>query len=121
MGLYDDRDDEINSIDRYQVATGETAVYPDAHTRYTSALVYTALGLAGEAGEIANKVKKLMRDGDTDARRDVIRGELGDVFWYLARLADELDINLSEVALENLRKLNSRAERGTLQGSGDNR
>lgn len=105
----------------YQVATRETAVYPHAETGEPAALSYCALGLVGEAGEVANKVKKLLRDGDTRELRNAARGELGDVLWYLGRLADELGTSLTAVAAENLAKLRDRQVRGVLGGSGDNR
>ena len=85
---------------------------------------YPALGLAGEAGEIANKVKKIMRDDNcilTDEKKEDLIGELGDVLWYLAALATELGIDLGEVAEKNIEKLFSRKERGKLGGSGDAR
>jgi len=87
-------------------------------------LYYPTLGLAGEAGEISNKVKKIMRDDCgvvTDEKREDLIGELGDVMWYLAALATELGIDLDEVAEKNIEKLFSRKERGKLQGSGDDR
>jgi len=103
----------------YQVRTRDTAVYPREH-----ALVYTILGLTNEAGEVAGKLKKLIR-GDKlpegPAWEDVIGDELGDVLWYLARVADELCINLDDIAEKNLQKLESRKARNVLKGSGDNR
>lgn len=105
----------------YQVATRETAVYPHSDTGDPEALSYCALGLVGEAGEVANKVKKILRDGDTAELRTAIRGELGDVLWYAARLADELGVSLTTVAADNLDKLRDRKARGVLGGSGDNR
>ena len=103
----------------YQKAAIETAIYPSNH-----ALPYTALGLAGEAGEIANKVKKIIRDDDgklIPAKREQLISELGDVMWYAAALATELNISLDVIAHENLRKLSLRKEAGTLKGSGDDR
>ena len=85
---------------------------------------YPALGLAGEAGEIANKVKKIMRDNNgiiTDEFRKDIKKELGDVLWYVAACCNELDINMQDVASDNIEKLFSRKERGVIQGSGDER
>lgn len=87
-------------------------------------LVYSTLGLAGEAGEIANKVKKIIRDNDGLVTRDVrtaLRAELGDVLWYVACLAGDLRTDLSTVAQENLDKLAKRAQENKIQGSGDNR
>lgn len=85
---------------------------------------YPALGLVGEAGEIANKVKKVMRDNfgilEEDKRKDLEK-EIGDVLWYLAELSTALDIDLNKVAEDNLAKLFSRKKRGVIKGSGDNR
>lgn len=107
------------NIDSYQVMAVSTAIYPSEH-----GLAYTALGLAGEAGECAEKVKKVLRDNngliDQD-RRAALKKELGDVLWYLANLAQELGYNLSDIAEENVRKLKSRQQRGVLTGDGDNR
>jgi len=101
-------------FDDYQDATEETAIYPE-----DQALEYLALGLNGEAGEVAEKIKKHIRDGK-ELDEDFAK-ELGDVLWYLARLVDELDADMSEVADANLDKLLDRQERDKLQGSGDNR
>ena len=98
-----------------------TAIYPGALERNTEELVYLSLGLAGEAGEVANKVKKLLRDGKDMYSIDAVRQELGDVMWYLTRLADMLGVTLNEVMRLNTWKLQSRADRGKLKGSGDNR
>ncbi|WEL19255.1 nucleoside triphosphate pyrophosphohydrolase family protein [Candidatus Nanohalococcus occultus] len=96
----------------YQSKTEETAVYPE-----DEAIHYLALGLNGEAGEVAERVKKSIRDGnDLDLEK-----ELGDVLWYLARLADELGFDLDDVAETNLDKLFDRKERGKIHGDGDNR
>ena len=104
----------------YQTAALQTAIYPNQGNN----LIYPVLGLCGESGEVAEKVKKLIRDGDgvlTDYDRNTIAKELGDVCWYLAVLSYELDYTLEEVMQLNLDKLRSRLERGTLTGSGDNR
>jgi NTP pyrophosphatase (non-canonical NTP hydrolase) len=101
---------------QYQVAACGTAIFPKE-----TALAYLTLGLAGEAGEIANKAKKLIRDGDNADKRQEIGKELGDVCWYLAVLAEELDMNLGKVMEDNIEKLSSRKARGVLGGSGDNR
>ena len=87
-------------------------------------IVYPTLGLTNEAGEVAGKVKKIFRDKDgtiSDADRDALRSELGDVLWYLTQICPDLGITLQEVADENLRKLAARASRGTLGGEGDGR
>ena len=104
----------------YQQEASETAIFPKQ-----KALEYITLGLTGEAGEIANKVKKLIRDGadeeTLEQKKIEIGYELGDVLWYCAMLAREVDINLGHVMEKNIEKLHSRKERGTLGGSGDNR
>lgn len=123
------------SLNDYQAMSNETAVYPGQGTLI--GLMYVALGL-GEAGEVQGKVKKILRDdfdeGDiedisiidvnhvvTPEKKTALIGELGDILWYLAQTATELDVDLEEIAVANLEKLNSRKDRGVLQGSGDNR
>lgn len=102
------------TFDAYQDFTDSTAIYPAR-----LGLEYTALGLASEAGEFAGKVKKAIRDNTYDT--DAMVAELGDVLWYLARAAAELDVHLSDVAKDNIEKLKSRKERNVLGGSGDDR
>jgi NTP pyrophosphatase (non-canonical NTP hydrolase) len=107
-------------ISEYQELSRRTATYPGAGDN----IVYPTLGLAGEAGEVAEKVKKLLRDDDgvlTDERRAALAAELGDVLWYVAQLASELGLELEQVAQDNLDKLLSRQRRGVLSGSGDDR
>lgn len=102
----------------YQRRSRATAVYPDAGDNLT----YPALGLCGEAGEAAEKVKKAIRDDGgvlTAERREALAAELGDVLWYVAQLATEAGLELDRIAEENLAKLLSRKERNVLQGSGD--
>ena len=104
----------------YQTAALSTAIYPNMGQNF----VYPALGLVGEAGEVADKLKKVIRDNGgvlTDPVRDAVAKELGDCLWYLAVLAYEMDYDLNEIAQINIDKLNSRKERGVLSGSGDNR
>ena len=104
----------------YQELSRRTATYPDAGDN----IVYPTLGLAGEAGEVAEKVKKLMRDDGgvmSDERRAALAGELGDVLWYVAQVATEAGLDLEELAQSNLDKLLSRQRRGVLSGSGDSR
>ena len=104
----------------YQNGALQTAIYPNRGANF----VYPTLGLVGEAGEVAEKVKKIIRDGDgvlTDTSRDAIAKELSDVCWYVAVLASELDYSLEEIMQMNLDKLRSRQERNVLSGSGDNR
>lgn len=106
-------------LSEYQRLSRATAEYPP-QTRLT----YPALGLAGEAGEVAEHFKKALRDDGgviTPERRAKISKELGDVLWYVAQLSTELGLDLDEVAGENLDKLRSRQSRGVLSGSGDER
>ena len=112
--LNDDKEPDTKTLNGYQMKASATAIYPSAY-----AITYPALGLAGEAGEVANKVKKMVLDGTLD--RSGIASELGDCLWYIAALARDLNIDLCDIALENLEKLNKRKEDGTLKGSGDNR
>ncbi len=103
----------------YQQLSRRTAAYPRQ-----AWLAYPSLGLAGEAGEVAEQAKKAIRDDGgliTDERRAAIGKELGDVLWYVAQVASEVGLDLEEVAQQNLDKLLSRQQRGVLSGSGDNR
>lgn len=113
----------MESFNDYQVWSRETAVYPTESSKEMYA--YLALGLVGESGEVAEKIKKFLRgdDGETfsDERTEDIKKELGDVLWYVARLSDELGIALGDIAQLNHDKLISRKERGTIKGSGDDR
>lgn len=90
-------------------------VYPEKH-----AIIYPALGLCGEAGEISEKVKKWLR-GDKELDKEALLKELGDPLWYITSLADDLGFTLQDVVDANIEKLNSRKDRGVLKGSGDNR
>ena len=108
------------NFNEYQKLARSTAVYPEEHK-----VVYPALGLCGEAGEVAEKIKKTIR-GDTaltplDKVTGSIADELGDVLWYSSALADDLGVTLEEVAQANVDKLQSRKNRGKIGGSGDNR
>lgn len=106
-------------LTRYQLEASRTAIFPD-----TIALAYCTMGLAGEAGEIANKVKKVYRDDGgkvTPEKRRELGDEIGDCLWYLSQLAEMLDLDLGYLAGENLAKLADRAARGVLGGSGDKR
>lgn len=109
---------------QYQLAANNTAVYPEVGTGSLTALSYLFLKLNGEAGEAGEKFAKIIRDkagkGTLEDRAEVLK-ELGDVLWYVAMLADELDESLEEVAKANIAKLRDRQERGVLGGSGDNR
>ena len=113
------REKMMNKV--YMAFTDGTAKYPEAGTGTVPAISYVALGLAGEAGEVADKVKKLIRDGDTPELRAAIKKEVGDVLWYWTRMCRELGIEPEAIAQENVDKLQSRKDRGVLQGSGDNR
>lgn len=106
-------------FETYTTAAKRTAIYPRDR-----ALEYLALGLTSEAGEVAGKIKKLLRDEDswfTEESYQALLSELGDVLWYLAMLADELYTPLGEVAHGNINKLKDRQQRGTIGGSGDER
>ena len=104
----------------YQSRSRATAVYPGAGEN----LLYPTLGLCGEAGEVAEKIKKMIRDDGgvlTDERRAALSKELGDVLWYLAQIATEAGLELDAIAEANIEKLASRHRRNVLQGSGDDR
>jgi NTP pyrophosphatase (non-canonical NTP hydrolase) len=107
-------------FNEYQTKSRKTALYP----AIGHPVVYPTLGLTNEAGEVAGKIKKIFRDksGVISAQdREALKGELGDVLWYLAQVCTELEIPLEEVAGHNLEKLFSRLERGTIGGDGDTR
>ena len=102
----------------YQDQANDTAIYPNE-----SRLVYPALGLTGEAGEVADKIKKIIRDKRTlyALERTEIAKEVGDVLWYVAALARDLGVDMDTMAQMNLGKLRDRAKRDVIGGSGDNR
>jgi NTP pyrophosphatase (non-canonical NTP hydrolase) len=108
------------NFSEYQASSRKTAIYPPiGHP-----VVYPTLGLANESGEVAGKIKKIFRDKSGligPAEREALKGELGDVLWYLAQVCTELELSLDEVAEHNLEKLSSRQERGKIGGEGDNR
>lgn len=111
------------SLEGFPTAFSATNDAIDATFEYTN-FVYTILGLTGEAGEIANKVKKIWRDGGgviTEEHDKTLADEFGDVLWYLATSASQLGLDLNEIAKRNIEKLKSRAERNVISGSGDNR
>ena len=111
--------DQGMPINDYQERASETANYPREH-----ALAYIMLGLNGEAGEVADKYKKVIRDNDglmSSEKKLEIAKELGDVLWYVAMGARELGFDLEFIAKQNIDKLQSRKERGKIKGSGDNR
>jgi len=108
------------TFEEYQKKSRKTAQYPDAGSNF----IYPTLGLAGEAGEVAEKIKKVLRDDGGEVlleKREEIKKELGDVLWYLTQIATELNLPLEEIAEFNIKKLASRAERGKIGGSGDDR
>lgn len=101
----------------YQDFTRTTAIYPKAN-----AIEYLTLGLASEAGEVAGVVKKKIRDNTYSLEyQEKLKKEIGDCFWYLARLCDELDLSINEVLTANIEKLQSRKQRDKLTGDGDDR
>ena len=108
------------NINEYKEKIREFAVYPAAQSGTLQELMYLGLGL-GEAGEIQGKIKKLFRDGDTVEKREALRKEIGDTFWYLTRLCDVLNFDPEDVMQENYDKLMDRKERGVLSGNGDER
>lgn len=115
-------------LNEYQKMALETAVYPKEYKT-----IYPALGLNGEAGEVADKVKKVLRDSEVivrdssgaivlpDSKREELAKEVGDVLWYVATMAYDLGFSLEEIAIMNYQKLKSRQERHMLSGDGDNR
>lgn len=107
------------TFDQYQQAARQTAIYPNDNT-----ISYLALALCGEAGELADKVKKVLRDHAgqfTEADYRAIALEAGDCIWYIANLAEVIGFDLSEIARMNIDKITRRKANGTLHGSGDNR
>ena len=107
-------------FETYQKKARLTAQYPNLGSNN----IYPTLGLVGEAGEVAEKVKKVIRDKkgifDEESKK-AIKKELGDVLWYISNLCNEFDFELEEVALQNLEKLKLRAAKGKISGSGDDR
>ena len=114
-------------LNQYQKLALETAVYPKEFKT-----IYPALGMSGEAGEVADKVKKVIRDDEkvrdgngalvlSEERREELAKEVGDVLWYVATMSYDLGYSLEEIAVMNYDKLKSRQVRGQLHGSGDNR
>lgn len=114
----------IKGFDLYQQRAALTAVYPYAGAPDAAGVLYPALGLAGEAGEVAEKIKKLWRNKDLKLDAEdvaAVEAEIGDVLWYCAALATELGSNLGRIAAGNLKKLSDRQERGVIKSEGDNR
>lgn len=110
----------VMNFEEYQKESRKTASYPKIGKNF----VYPTLGVAGEAGEVAEKIKKIFRDDGgriTKKRLGEIKKELGDLLWYISQTATELNLSLNDIAEDNLKKLFSRKKRGKIKGSGDNR
>ncbi len=108
------------NLSDYQQKAKQTAKYPVIG----HGVIYPTLGLTNEVGEVAGKIKKIFRDKGgaiSDADREALKAELGDVLWYLAQVSTELGLSLDEIAEYNITKLLDRQARGKIQGDGDNR
>ena len=108
------------TFDMYQGWARLTAIYPNLNNNF----IYPVLGLCGEAGEVAEKIKKIIRDDNeiiSEDKKNEVAKEIGDVIWYAANLCSELGLRLDDVAELNIEKLKNRLEQNTLHGSGDNR
>jgi NTP pyrophosphatase (non-canonical NTP hydrolase) len=119
LKVISDMFNSIMTFNKYQQLAAKTAVYPEQYR-----VSYPALGLAGEAGEVCEKIKRIYRDDEgklTEERREEISKELGDVLWYIAILARDVGIPFEKIAQENLQKLFKRMEEDKLKGEGDNR
>jgi NTP pyrophosphatase (non-canonical NTP hydrolase) len=106
------------TLNEYQEAAEKTAFYEGDD------VTYCALGITGEAGEVADHVKKMWRDDDgilTEGRKNLLKKELGDIMWYIAKMAGNLECTLDEIAILNLEKIRDRLNRNVQHGSGDNR
>jgi NTP pyrophosphatase (non-canonical NTP hydrolase) len=107
-------------FNEYQSLAVGVAIYPNRGENLT----YPVLGLCGESGEVAEKVKKIQRDDNgklSEEKRDLLKKELGDVIWYVAACCSELQLDMEDVAQSNIDKLYDRKVRGVIKGSGDNR
>lgn len=107
-------------LNEYQKLAGRTAKYPEIGSKF----IYPTLGLTGETGEVAEKIKKIFRDEGglvSSDKKEELKKELGDVLWYLSQLAKDLDLTLEEIAEKNLDKLQKRQALDVISGSGDNR
>jgi NTP pyrophosphatase (non-canonical NTP hydrolase) len=108
------------TFNQYQAETNKTAQYPKKEL----ALYYLGLGIAGEAGEVAEKIKKILRNDNgevSDEKKSELKKELGDILWYMAQLGIVLGFEFDEVATTNLAKLQDRLNRGVIKSQGDNR
>lgn len=113
--------DEITCLNEYQNLASRTAKFSPGKV---NGLTYTALGLNGEAGEYAEVIKKMLRDNEGKLNPEIQQKallELGDTLWYLSQAARIAGFTLQQVAEANIRKLESRRERGKIHGEGDNR
>lgn len=112
------------TFDEYSRTANSTSLAPGPQDMTSTVFLAKILGLTGESGEIADKVKKILRDQSgvptTDDKREIIK-ELGDVLWYINAICDHMDVPLQQVADMNLQKVLSRKARGVTHGSGDNR
>lgn len=109
-------------FDEYEKLARRTATFTGKQKEYQ--LLYLTLGVAGEAGEIAEKIKKALRNDEgivSDEKKEELKHEIGDVLWYLSQLSRTLGFNFSEAAEANITKLESRAKRGVIKSFGDNR
>ena len=110
---------KVSDLDMYQKVALTTAIYPREQ-----AIIYPTLGLTGEVGEVANKVKKIIRDDGNKINESLVQeisAEIGDCLWYISVLADDIGCKLSDIANTNLIKLENRKKKGTIKGSGDKR
>ncbi len=110
------------TLNEYQKVSRKTAVYPKS--KYCEGVFYPTLGLVGESGEVAEKIKKSLRDDKgiiTGEKKEELKKELGDVLWYVSQIATDLKLSLDDIAVTNIEKLASRYKRGKVHGSGDNR
>ena len=108
------------TFNEYQKKSRKTAIYPNTGKNF----IYPALGLAGETGEVIEKIKRIIRDKNGIVDKEIKEGiekELGDVLWYIAQLCTELGLSMEDIARKNLEKLTLREKRGTIRGEGDNR
>ena len=112
------------NMDEYQGKAAKSDTFEATEVLTAPAMLEKILGLTGEAGEVSDKIKKIIRDKDgkmSEEDKEAVVKELGDVLWYIAGISRYLDVSLSEVAEKNIEKLEGRIKRGTLSGSGDNR
>jgi NTP pyrophosphatase (non-canonical NTP hydrolase) len=108
------------NFEEYQEKSRKTALYPNVGQNF----IYPTIGLAGETGEVSEKIKKVIRDKNgiiDEEDKNAIKKELGDVLWYVSQLAAELGLSLDDIAENNIKKLYSRLNRGVINGNGDNR